>query len=313
MIVALFALSAAMVVGGIAAVIQGFPFVRLESGLAMVIAGASVAAGGTVVAGLGVVAAGLRRVERALAAGRIADAGGPAADGVPASARPSNPSSTPLAMPASVSPAPRAADRAPSAWPHPDPAPGALALPVRPTLPGLLAPGPEAALLGGQSRTGPAFAEPAAGEPEAEEPAASAPPAGTVPEPREPELPLPGLTPPGPVPEPEPRAPEPVAGLAPEDDLFAAPAAPAPSGASVFSGPPTLRPSLDAAPAPETQAEPAAREVVGRYASGGNTYVMFADGAIEAETPQGRFTFVSLDELKAFVEAGGESGARGAA
>ena len=52
--------------------------------------------------------------------------------------------------------------------------------------------------------------------------------------------------------------------------------------------------------------------MVGRYASGGNTYVMFADGSIEAETPQGRFTFASLDELKAFVDAGGE-GARGAA
>ncbi|MFD0937989.1 hypothetical protein ACFQ12_22745, partial [Methylobacterium trifolii] len=56
-----------------------------------------------------------------------------------------------------------------------------------------------------------------------------------------------------------------------------------------------------------------AREVVGRHASGGNTYVMFADGSIEAETPQGRFTFASLDELKAFVNAGGEAGARGAA
>ncbi|TXM64639.1 hypothetical protein FV226_26230, partial [Methylobacterium sp. WL12] len=85
----------------------------------------------------------------------------------------------------------------------------------------------------------------------------------------------------------------------PEDDLFA-PAEPA------------LRPSLDAEPA-KAAPEPAAREVVGRYASGGNTYVMYADGAIEADTPQGRFTFASLDELKAFVEAGGEGGNRGAA
>ncbi len=43
MIAALFALAAAMAIGGCAAVIQGFPYVRLESGLAMVIAG-SVAA-----------------------------------------------------------------------------------------------------------------------------------------------------------------------------------------------------------------------------------------------------------------------------
>ena len=39
MIAALFALAAAMIIGGCAAVIQGFPYVRLESGLAMVIAG----------------------------------------------------------------------------------------------------------------------------------------------------------------------------------------------------------------------------------------------------------------------------------
>jgi hypothetical protein len=34
---------------------------------------------------------------------------------------------------------------------------------------------------------------------------------------------------------------------------------------------------------------------------------------IEADTPRGRFTFGSLDELKAFVEAGGETDSRGAA
>ena len=44
MIAALFALAAAMIIGGCAAVIQGFPYVRLESGLAMVIAGSVAAA-----------------------------------------------------------------------------------------------------------------------------------------------------------------------------------------------------------------------------------------------------------------------------
>ena len=53
---------------------------------------------------------------------------------------------------------------------------------------------------------------------------------------------------------------------------------------------------------------------MGTYASGGNTYVMYSNGSIEADTPRGQFTFDSLDELKAFVEAGGEDGAaRGAA
>ncbi|AWN40802.1 hypothetical protein [Methylobacterium durans] len=67
MIVALLALAVAMMIGGTASVIQGFPFVRLESGLAMVIAGATVASAGAVIAGLAVVADRIRRVERALA------------------------------------------------------------------------------------------------------------------------------------------------------------------------------------------------------------------------------------------------------
>jgi hypothetical protein len=47
--------------------------------------------------------------------------------------------------------------------------------------------------------------------------------------------------------------------------------------------------------------------VVGTYSSGGNTYVMYSDGSIQAETPTGLFRFDSLDELKAFIAAGGES------
>jgi hypothetical protein len=64
---------------------------------------------------------------------------------------------------------------------------------------------------------------------------------------------------------------------------------------------------------PESEATAAEeRHAVGSYASGANTYVMFSDGSIEADTPRGRFTFGSLDELKSFVNAGGEE-ARGAA
>ena len=39
--------------------------------------------------------------------------------------------------------------------------------------------------------------------------------------------------------------------------------------------------------------------------SGTRVYVMFSDGAIEAETPNGSFRFSSLDELKAFIAAEG--------
>jgi len=48
--------------------------------------------------------------------------------------------------------------------------------------------------------------------------------------------------------------------------------------------------------------------VVGTYNSGDNTYVMYSDGSIEAQTPRGVFHFQSLDELKAFIASGGESG-----
>ena len=42
--------------------------------------------------------------------------------------------------------------------------------------------------------------------------------------------------------------------------------------------------------------------VVGRYSSGDTNYLMFADGSIEAQTPEGVMRFSSLTELKRFVE-----------
>jgi len=70
----------------------------------------------------------------------------------------------------------------------------------------------------------------------------------------------------------------------------------------------------DKADAPPKKPEPAPASsaprsaVIGTYNSGGNRYVMFADGSIEAETPDGVFKFASLDELKDFIASGGESG-----
>ena len=46
--------------------------------------------------------------------------------------------------------------------------------------------------------------------------------------------------------------------------------------------------------------------IVGTYKSGDNRYVMYADGSIEADTPQGVFHFDSLDELKDFIASAGE-------
>jgi hypothetical protein len=298
MIVALFALAAALVIGGSAAVVQGFPFVRLESGLAMVIAGASTASAGAILFGLGVVCLGLKRIEKGLKMRREAEAG-------------------PVPVPPPVS-------SLGAVFPEPP-------RPSRPILPGLT--GLAAGALGG---TAAATAEKRPSEPTFEDSLfAPAPP-----DPRQPELPIPAPEPEAspeahrqgrqepfleepPIEEPHRERPahaaEPDDGIAPEDDLLAGPVPPEPApAAQAETEAPALRSSLDAAPEtaapePEEVAEKPAREVVGKYASGGNTYVMYADGSIEAETPRGRFNFASLDELKAFIDAGGEGAARGAA
>jgi hypothetical protein len=67
---------------------------------------------------------------------------------------------------------------------------------------------------------------------------------------------------------------------------------------------PELEPEPDTPPA-EASAEPPPT-IVGTYNSGGNFYIMYSDGSIEAETPAGKFRFNSLDELKEFIAAGGD-------
>jgi hypothetical protein len=80
--------------------------------------------------------------------------------------------------------------------------------------------------------------------------------------------------------------------------------------------------AADAIPEPAPIASPGAagpppgekatdsRTIIGTYNSGGNAYVMFSDGSIDADTPTGRYTFLSLDELKDFIASGGEQPAR---
>ena len=45
--------------------------------------------------------------------------------------------------------------------------------------------------------------------------------------------------------------------------------------------------------------------VLGTYRVGGARYVMFDDGSVEAETPEGTFRYSSLDELQASLASGG--------
>jgi hypothetical protein len=78
--------------------------------------------------------------------------------------------------------------------------------------------------------------------------------------------------------------------------------------ASVDPAPPFVAEALPAAPRePSPPAVPAAGEaglaIVGRYESEGTSYVMYADGSIEARSERGVFHFQSMAELKAFMEA----------
>ncbi len=115
---------------------------------------------------------------------------------------------------------------------------------------------------------------------------------------------------PEPVPEPAPaseaepeEAAQPVAtALEPEPEPVPAPE---PEPAAVVPVAPE-----PAAPEPLTPEPPplvSERSVIGTYESGGNTYTMYADGSIDANTPDGNYHFGSLDELKTFIAEGGES------
>ena len=50
-------------------------------------------------------------------------------------------------------------------------------------------------------------------------------------------------------------------------------------------------------------AEETSAAVIGRYEADGTSYVMYADGSIEAQTYSGVYRFASMAELKAFIES----------
>ncbi|SFG36778.1 hypothetical protein [Methylobacterium gossipiicola] len=351
--IALFALAVLMIVGGVAAVIQGFPFVRLESGMAMTVAGATSASAGAVLLGLAVVAQQLRSLTQRLASTELAPSREIAPSREAAPARPFAPDLS----------GPTVAD------PEPDERPGRQ----RPSLDGLatrdtkashglagLGAGFEAEFAAGLA--GATFAASAANDApqgagpsgRGTEPTFIQPPEPAAAEVAEPRLEEPAHEPllaevsrePSPLPEPFPQTspellPPPVRTVAvepppsepvvhappvPEMDTLAQDDHPKPRVFDVEAAGEPLRlyPTLDTtdltplpSPAPAPEPEPVAIEdqpdVVGTYKSGGNTYVMFSNGSIQAETPRGRFTFASLDELKDFVRAGGEGDTRGAA
>ncbi|GJD48216.1 hypothetical protein OPKNFCMD_0932 [Methylobacterium crusticola] len=302
MIVALFVLALAMLLGGLAALLQGIPFVRLEIGWTMVIAGTVAASGGAVLLGLTAVVARLGRIERVLAAAGAGARGGrsePALPGLPAAPpRMPDPISASPAVPAHTLPETAALAVPPvaAALAGAGLAPGEL----RPTR----APEPEGADEPGPHAPGaePARVEPAhaahvhAEHAHAEHVRAEGPQTAPAPP-----------APPGPADSHEASAPlEAISG--PRD--FDPHLPPADRASHAGEAPPAEPGSEAAGPAEpaghEGEGEPAT--VVGTYASGGNTYAMYSDGTIEAETPAGRFRFQSIEDFKAFIAAGGEGG-----
>lgn len=299
MVIALFALSLVLIVGGVAAVVQGFPYVRLESGLAMVIGGTTVASAGAVLLGISAAILQMRKMTEALGRRSFGDGQVPLSEPALASSTPFRAPAFEEAPPVTVEPVaatagaaglagldlaatrdgPADADRRPAIHPLPG-----RALEIEPPLPDLLPP----------AVPGP-LAPPAPGEPigadedlfaaPEDRPAHVSAAAETLPshDPAQEELAL------------RPALDEPPAAPAIETDTTEAP-------------PPSEPPDAD-----EDKPKPDALQVVGTYASGANTYVMFANGTIQADTPRGQFTFQSLDELKEFVDSGGETSARGAA
>ncbi|MGX5776457.1 hypothetical protein [Methylorubrum zatmanii] len=326
MVVALLALSLVMILGGFAAVVQGFPYVRLESGLAMVIGGSTAASAGVILLGLTAVLDRLRRLQGSLAQLNAAP--------LPAAGE---------SRPVAEAPPWQATSPAPS-QPIPEVEP-----PQRPSLTGLGAAGLGAAGLAGLS-LGALRPGGRGSEPVFDDPTPPAEPHADAAEPLLPDL----LDEPAPETQAEHKAdpdadlfgeaephlsvfsePEPAAAAEPPEHETTEEATPAPEtlglrssldepapaavperSEAVFTEPPPAEAVADEPAAPEAEeSEPAPEEerhAVGSYSSGANTYVMFSDGSIEADTPRGRFTFASLDELKSFVNAGGEE-ARGAA
>jgi hypothetical protein len=231
MVVALYAVAIAMVLGGAAAAIYGYGIIMVERGWTLVIAGSVMASGGAVLAGIAQIGSRIAAIQRDTA--RLWDRFGRL---------------DPAAVPASPTVSPGPLDLAPR---------GPVDLP-----------------------------EPAA-EPTREasvpEPALPLPPQAAAPRER-PKLP----------PAPEPLLSDvPLRGTAEPGDAPATALAPDPGAPTEEAG-------------PEAPSKPT---VVGTYDSGGNHYVMFSDGSIEADTPNGVFRFASLDELKDFIASGGETGA----
>ncbi len=325
MVFALYALAAAMVAGGLWSVIQGFEYVVIERGWTMAIAGSVVATGGVLLFGIARAVAALHRIEAALGRGVDRLARGALPD-----APPPRPNMANLGSILSEPPAPPPVEPAPARAPADAASPAGIAA-AGMAATGLATSGIAASGLGGSE---PAAAMPALREPEAPPPDPQFPPdprpspdplLADAPTPRpaptasEPETRdefgfagvLQGTQDPEPPPEETPEAASRF-GVHFDEPVVAEPEPAAPREDSEDAAV-DLRGGLPAEDAPSDEAPGDASDedltVIGSYNSGGNTYVMFSNGSIQADTPNGRYRFGSLEELKEFIAREGEGGA----
>jgi hypothetical protein len=325
-VVLLACLSILLTLGGGAVAIYGADIIRLESGLALTSAGATVFSAGLVLAGLTAVLAELRRMRRLM---EIDDnVAPPVAPPVPVVSRPPEPQtkSSPVAVeppampvpsaeaesvPAAEQPAPLVrkpvpahvvVEAPPPREPEPDAGKPPLPLPPsnRPTGPagsGIPAEA-RAGLVGypglsrlkaqdeARGRIEPVLTEPlpAVAEHGSAEPSIA----------QTPEAPMSAAAPAT-----RDRKPGPVSAAEPAKAAQPQAAAPQP--------PPAETTSAAAASSPRPAG--GERTMLTSYRSGDVTYFMYSDGSIEADFPDGRRRFGSVEELRHYAEAG-EGGER---
>jgi hypothetical protein len=321
MVIALIVLALAMMAGGVYAMIEGYAIVVLEQGWAMLIGGSAITAGGAVLLGLSFAVLRLGQIRRELV--EMRDRLGRAEPAFPEPPRIDpvaavSSGGTGVALKTTPDPLPPVTN--PVEAPLGPPAIGdELLPPVRPPATPPFRGGDDAASVDMAGL--PAFLKPDATKGGPTEPTGgrSGIPKGGVAEPAGGRLTPPAVTvSPAPSlasPPPSPSVPGPLQGSAgptkAEEDApfaFTDPVVPDTPASEPLAVPTSPGPVSSDVAEPTPPAAPDGQEaaVIGTYNSGGNRYVMFSDGSIDAETPDGVFRFQSLDELKAFIASGGE-------
>jgi hypothetical protein len=347
MIIALFALAVAMIVGGLLAAFLGWDIVLVERGWSMVIAGSVFAASGAVLLGIAAAVSRLARMQADLAhlntrlgeasaaalqpapdLSRAALAGGLLGGAAGAAAVvPPEPELPPLPLfpeagasePEEREAGPDDRDETaagpvvpfePKVYPEPEREPEATRAPEEETAPEVRL--PDFLLVGRHRESIEAEGEESELDGMLQTPQPpSAPPLDLAPTPAETgpvyltdeDRIAPGTSRP-----PEETGTEQALAAEPEPGREVAEPGEFPAAAPQAEDTATEETAAEEPAVPEAQAEePAtATTIIGTYTSGDNRYVMYSDGSIEAETPQGLFHFNSLDELKDFIASGGE-------